>query len=97
MQPLFKGSLRMVRLAFTYKCKYWTVGRYQVVLLSNGTNISRISSDRHEQTLKRARKLLSDWTSISIVKDGGESLNIWSHRGQNGVVILSEVVAMIQG
>ena len=95
MQPPFKGSLRMVRLAFTYKCKYWTVGRYQVVLLSNGTNISRISSDRHEQTLKGARKLLSDWTSIPTVKDGGESLNIWSHRGQNGVGILSEVVARI--
>ena len=97
MQPPFKGSLRMVRLAFTYKCKYWTVGRYQVVLLSNGTNISRISSDRHEQTLKRARKLLSDWTSIPTVKDGGESLNIWSHTGQNRVGILSEVVARIQG
>ena len=97
MQPPFKGSLRMVRLAFTYKCKYWTVGRYQVVLLSNGTNISRISSDRHEQTLRGARKLLSDWTSIPTVKDGGESLNIWSHRGQNGVGVLSEVVAMIQG
>ena len=97
MQPPFKGSLRMVRLAFTYKCKYWTVGRYQVVLLSNGTNISRISSDRHEQTLKGARKLLSDWTSIPTVKDGGESHNIWSHTGENGVGILSEVVAMIQG
>ena len=97
MQPPFKGSLRMVRLAFTYKCKYWTVGRYQVVLLSNGTNISRISSDRHEQTLKGARKLLSDWTSIPTVKDGGESLNIWSHTGQNRVGILSEVVARIQG
>ena len=96
MQPPFKGSLRMVRLAFTYKCKYWTVGRYQVVLLSNGTSISRISSDRHEQTLKGARKLLSDWTSIPTVKDGGESLKIWSHRGQNGVGILSEVVARIQ-
>ena len=97
MQPPFKGSLRMVRLAFTYKCKYWTVGRYQVVLLSNGTNISRISTDRHEQTLKGARKLLSDWTSIPTVKDGGESLNIWSHTGQNGVEILSEVVSRIQG
>ena len=97
MQPPFKGSLRMVRLAFTYKCKYWTVGRYQVVLLSNGTNISRIGTDRHEQTLKGARKLLSDWTSIPTVKDGGESLNIWSHTAQNGVGVLSEVVAMIQG
>ena len=76
MQPPFKGSLRVVRLAFTYKCKYWTVGRYQVVLLSNGTNISKISSDGHEQTLKGARKLLSDWTSIPTVKDGGKSLNI---------------------
>ena len=68
-----------------------------MVLLSNGTNISRISSDRHEQTLRGARKLLSDWTSIPTVKDGGESLNIWSHTGQNRVEILSEVVARIQG
>ena len=68
-----------------------------MVLLPNGTKISRISSDRHEQTLKRARKLLSDWTSIPTVKDGGESLNIWSHTEENGVGILSEVVAMIQG
>ena len=68
-----------------------------MVLLSNGTNISRIGTDRHGQTLKRARKLLSDWTSIPTVKDGGESLNIWSHRGQNGVGILSEVVSTIQG
>ena len=68
-----------------------------MVLLSNGTNISRIDTDRHEKTLKRARKLLSDWTSIPTVKDGGESLKIWSHRGQNGVGVLSEVVAMIQG
>ena len=67
-----------------------------MVLLSNGTNISRISSDRHEQTLKGTRNLLSDWTSIPTVKDGGESLNIWSQRGQNGVGILSEVVSMIQ-
>ena len=66
-------------------------------MLSNGTNISRIGTNRHDQTLKRARKLLSDWTSIPTVKDGGESLNIWSHRGHNGVGILSEVVAMIQG
>ena len=68
-----------------------------MVLLSNGINISRIGTDRHEQTLKRAGKLLSDWTTIPTVKDGGESLNIWSHRGQNGVGVLSEVVAMIQG
>ena len=67
-----------------------------MVLLSNGTNISRIGTDRHEQSLNRARKLLSDWTSIPTVKDGGKSLNIWSHRGQNGVGILSEVLAMIQ-
>ena len=64
--------------------------------MSNGTNIGRIGTGRHEQSLKRARKLLSDWTSIPTVKDGGESLNIWSHRGQNGVGILSEVLAMIQ-
>ena len=68
-----------------------------MLLLSNGANISRIGTDRHDQTLKSARKLLSDWTSIPTVKDGGESLNIWSHRGQNGVGVLSEVVAMIQG
>ena len=68
-----------------------------MVILSNGTNINRIGSDRHEKTLKRAKKLLSDWTSIPTVKDGGESLNIWSHTGQNGVGILSEVVARIQG
>ena len=68
-----------------------------MVLLSNGTNISKIGTGRHDQTPKRTRKPLSDWTSIPIVKDGGESLNIWSHRGQNGVGILSEVVAMIQG
>ena len=68
-----------------------------MVLLSNGTSISRIGTDRHEQTQKGTRNLLSDWTSIPTVKDGGESLNIWSHRGQNGVGILSEVVAMIQG
>ena len=68
-----------------------------MVLLSNGTNVSRIGTDRHEQTLKGTRNLLSDWTSIPTVKDGGESHNIWSHRGQNGVGILSEVVAMIQG
>ena len=68
-----------------------------MVLLSNGTNISRIGTDRHEQTLKRARNLLSDWTSIPTVKDGGESVNIWSHTGQNGGDALSEVVAMIQG
>ena len=68
-----------------------------MVLLSNGTNISRIGIDRHEQTLKGARKLLSDWTSIPTVKDGGKSLNIWSHTGQNGVGILGEVVARIQG
>ena len=61
-----------------------------MVLLSNGTNISRIGTDRHDQTLKRARKLLSDWTSIPTVKDGGESLNIWSHTGHNGVGLLSE-------
>ena len=66
-----------------------------MVLLSNGTNISRISTDRHEQTMKRARKLLSDWTSIPTVKDGGESVNIWSLTGQNGVGILSEIVARI--
>ena len=65
--------------------------------MSNVTNISKISTDRHDQTLKGARNLLSDWTSIPTVKDGGESLNIWSYRGQNGVGILSEVVAMIQG
>ena len=68
-----------------------------MTLLSNGTNISRIGTDRCEQTLKRARKLPSDWTSIPTVKDGGESHNIWSHRGQNGVGIISEVVARIQG
>ena len=68
-----------------------------MILLSNGTNISRIGTDRHEQTLKIARNILSNWTSIPTVKDGGKSLNIWSHRGQNGVGILSEVVAMIQG
>ena len=68
-----------------------------MVLLSNGTNISRIGTDRHEQTLKGARNLLSDSTSIPTVKDGGESLNIWSHTGENGVGVLSEVVAMIQG
>ena len=68
-----------------------------MVLLLNGTNISRIGTGRHEQTLKGARKLLSDWISIPTVKDGGESPNIWSHRGQNGVGIVSEVVARIQG
>ena len=47
-----------------------------MVLLSNGTNISRIGTDRHEQALKGTRKLLSDWTSIPTVKDGGESLKI---------------------
>ena len=61
-----------------------------MVLLSNGTNISRIGTDRHEQTLKEARNLLSNWTSIPTVKDGGESLNIWSHTGQNKVGLLSE-------
>ena len=61
-----------------------------MILLSNGTNISRIGTVRHEQTLKRARKLLSDWTSIPTVKDGGESLNIWSHTGQNKVGLPSE-------
>ena len=64
--------------------------------MSNGTNISRIGTDRLDQTLKRARKLLSDWTSIPTVKDGGESLIIWSHTGQNGVGVLSEVVVRIQ-
>ena len=68
-----------------------------MILLSNGTSISRIGTDRHEQTLKGTRNLLSDWTSLPTVKDGGKSLNIWSHRGQNGVGVLSEVVAMIQG
>ena len=68
-----------------------------MILFSSGTNISRIGTDRHDQTLKGARKLLSDWISIPTVKDGEESLNIWSQRGQNGVGILSEVVAMIQG
>ena len=68
-----------------------------MALLSNMTNINRISSDRHEQTQKRAGKLLSDRTTIPTVKDGGESLKIWSHRGQNGVGILGEVLAMIQG
>ena len=68
-----------------------------MVLLSNGTNISRTGTDRYEQILKRAKELLSDWTSISTIKDGGESLNIWSHTGHNGVRVLSEVVAMIQG
>ena len=68
-----------------------------MVLLSNRTNISRIGTDRHEQTLKGTRNLLSDWTSIPTVKDGGESLNIWSLTGQNGVGVLSGVVAMIQG
>ena len=68
-----------------------------MILLSNETDISRIGTDRHEQTLKGTRNLLSDWTSLPTVKDGGKSLNIWSHRGQNGVGILGEVVAMIQG
>ena len=68
-----------------------------MVLLSNGTNISRISSDRHDQTQKRAGKLLSNRTTIPTVKDGGESLNIWSHTGQNGVGALSGVVARMQG
>ena len=68
-----------------------------MILLSNGTNISRIGTNRHEQTLKGARKLLSNWTSIPTVKDGGKSLNIWSLTGQNGVGKLSEVVTMIQG
>ena len=68
-----------------------------MVLLSNGNNISRIGTDRHEQTLKGVRKLLSDWTFIPTAKDGGESLKIWSHTGQNGAGILSEVLAMIQG
>ena len=68
-----------------------------MVLFSNGTNISRIGTGRHEQTLKGARKLLSDWTSIPTVKDGGKSLNIWILTGQNGVGKLSEVVDMIQG
>ena len=45
-----------------------------MVLLSNGTNISRIGTDRHEQTLKGTKNLLSDWTSIPTVKDGGEVL-----------------------
>ena len=67
------------------------------MLLSNGTNVSRSGTDKHEQTLKGTRNLLSDWTSIPTVKDGGKSLNIWSHRGHNGVGILSGVVAMIQG
>ena len=68
-----------------------------MVLLLNGTNISRVGTGRHEQTLKGARKLLSDLTSIPTVKDGGECLKIWSHTGHNGVGVLSEVVAMIQG
>ena len=65
-------------------------------LLSNMTNINRISSDRHEQAQKRARKLLSDRTTIPTVKDGGKSLMIWSLTGQNGVGALSEVVVRIQ-
>ena len=64
-------------------------------LLSNMTNINRISSDRHEQTQKRAGKLLSDRTTIPTVKDGGESLMIWSHKGQNGVGELNEVVTRL--
>ena len=67
-----------------------------MVLLSSGTNISRIGTDRHEQTLKGTRNLLSDWTSIPTVKDGGENLMIWSLTRQNGVGALSEVVARIQ-
>ena len=66
-----------------------------MALLSNMTNINRISSDRHQQTQKRAGKLLSDWTTIPTGKDGGESLKIWSLTGHNGVEILSEVVARI--
>ena len=64
-------------------------------LLPNMTNINRISSDRHEQTQKRAGKLLSDRTTIPTVKDGGESLKIWSHKEQNGVGALSEVVTRL--
>ena len=63
-----------------------------MALLSNMTNINRISSDRHEKIQKRAGKLLSDRTTILTVKDGGESLMIWSHKGQNGVGTLDEVV-----
>ena len=66
-----------------------------MALLSNMTNINRISPDRHEQTQKRAGKLLSDRTTIPTVKDGGESLMIWSHKGQNGVVALNEVVVSL--
>ena len=64
-------------------------------LLSNMTNINRISSDRHEQTQKRAGELLSDRTTIPTVKDEGESLKIWSHKGQNGVGALNEVVTRL--
>ena len=66
-----------------------------MALLSNMTNINRISSDRHEQAQKRARKLLSDRTTIPTVKDGGESLKIWNHKGQNGVGALNEVVTRL--
>ena len=64
-------------------------------LLSNGTNINGISTDSYEQTWKRARKLLSESTTIPSVKDGGESLMIWSHKGQNGVGALNEVVTRL--
>ena len=67
-----------------------------MTLLSNMTNIIRISSDGYEQSQKRAGKLLSDRTTIPTVKDGGENLMIWSLTGQNGVGALSEVVARIQ-
>ena len=59
------------------------------------TNINRISSERHGQTQKRAGKLLSDRTTIPTVKDGGESLMIWSHKGQNGVGALNEGVTRL--
>ena len=61
-------------------------------LLSIGTNINRIDSDRHEQTQKRAGKPLSDRITIPTAKDGGESLKIWNLTGQNGVGALSGVV-----
>ena len=52
-----------------------------MVLLSNGTNIRRIGTDRHEKTLKRARKLLSDWTSIPV-KPRSDRMEVDQAEGQ---------------
>src|SRR6185437_2095516 len=72
-QPLLKAAHRKARLAFAHKYKNWTADDWKRVLWSDETKVNKINSDCRVYVWKKKGEPLSDRTTTTTVKHGGET------------------------